>query len=819
MIYLDYFIAELAGAMGARISGPAEGRVTCIATDSRKAVARPGLVFFCLRGERHDGHAYVADLYAHGVRGFVTEQGLINTNKFPEATFFQTENTLHSLQKLAHFHRMRHSTLKCLAITGSNGKTIVKEWLGRALSDDMRAVRSPGSYNSQVGVPLALLHIDHHDQIGLFEAGISKPGEMEYLNRIIAPEIVVLTNLGMAHLENFSDRQALANEKAHLVKGAQQVIFRTDYAEWEVALSNYKGRKTTWSTSDAGADFFYQIQSSATHETIVSLHHGHQTFYFNLPVADAGSLENALTTITTLMVLGMSPTRITGRLDRFTPPAWRMELLEAANNCLLVSDVRNSDLASLASTLDFARSHRHGRWLTLVLTDILQSGIPPAELYGRVARLLREKQVHRLIAIGPEIASQAVLFPADTLFFPSTEAAMGETKISFSNEMVVFKGAALFRLERWVQSRALQSHQTLLQIDLDALEQNFNALKSIGQSGCIAVVKASAYGSGSAEVASVLEFNRVDYLAVAYADEGVRLREAGISTPIMVLNMVFGTDRLMIEHRLEPEIFSFSGLESFIDSVKNAGSDTPFPIHIKLDTGMHRLGFLPHEWPELSRTLVDNRAFVKPATVFSHLAAADNPAHDDFTRNQIALFLDGARQMEAYLGHTVQKHIANTSGVLRFPEARLDLVRFGIGLYGVGDDQLLRPVHRLVSVISQIKQIKKGDSVSYDRSFIAPGAMTIGIVPAGYADGYPRSLSNGKASIWVNGKPAMVLGKICMDMTIIDLTNITALEGDEVELFGTHTTLQQLADASGRIPYELLSNIPARVKRVYSRQA
>lgn len=821
MIYIDYTKTQLAEALRATVIGEVSGSITCLTTDSRKTGAHEGVLFVCLRGERHDGHDFVGELNRSGVRNFVVEKGLLSRSDFPNTTFFEVENTTRALQNLAGHHRLRFQGMQRIGITGSNGKTIVKEWLSRAISEDLRTVRSPGSYNSQVGVPLALLHIGPNDQIGLFEAGISRTGEMERLNEIIAPDIVVLTNLGMAHLENFTNQQSLANEKARLTLGAKKVIYRNDYPEWEQALGDFKGERISWSTNNTEVSYHYEIASAGMQEMAAKLHKGGQVYHFNLPVSDPGSLENALTVITTLLELGFSPDRIAERVERFTPPAWRMELIESVNGCLLLSDVWNADLTSLSSTLDFANTHRHGRHLTLVLTDLLQSGIPPAELYARAARLLRDKDVFRLIGIGPEISGQDGAFDVQGTFYPSVEAAMADAELSFMNEMIVFKGARSFKLERMVEAFSQKSHQTALIIDLDTLEQNLNALKSEAgpETGIVAVVKASAYGSGSAEVASVLEFNRVDYLAVAYADEGVRLREAGISTPIMVLNMVFGTNELLIRHRLEPEIFSFSGLHSFILSLKKANLKVPYPIHIKLDTGMHRLGFLPEEQTELLRVLIENRDFVRPATVFSHLAAADNPAHDEFTRHQISLFVQEAEEIEAMLGHRVKKHIANTSGLLRFPESRLDLVRTGIGLYGVGDDKLLRPVHRFVSVISQIKNIKKGETVSYDRTFEALNDMVIGIVAAGYADGFPRALSNGLAKVWVKGKSAPVVGRICMDMTIIDLTGVQAKEGDEVELFGNHISLQQLAASCNRIPYEILSGIAPRVKRVYVRES
>lgn len=819
-----YSVSEIAQAIHAEWVSKAteqESSIRHLVIDSRKLADTASSIFFALKSNRNDGHRYLAQVLEAGVKTVVVE----HTDALPahcDANVLVVKNSLEALQLLAAHHRGRFR-LPVIGITGSNGKTIVKEWLNVLLADDFVIARSPRSYNSQIGVPLSVWGIEPIHTLGIFEAGISMPNEMNALQHIIQPQIGIITNLRDAHSEDFSSPEAKAEEKCRLFKECGKIIYPFDSIAISSALAADDfsfSEKIAWSFSSEEADWFV-VKKVGVKDTELTFSHDGIATSFQLPFVDDASIENGITCIVTLFALGYVPAVIQDRLQRLTPLAMRLELIAGKNDSLLINDAYSCDLYSLEIALDFAQTNHSGLPLTLVLSDMLETGLPTDQIMQRISSLIASKKVSRLIGIGEHFHHHSFAWSVPITTYANTEEFLAHISIdSFQRQLVLIKGARTYRFERITELLQQQSHETILEVDLNALTHNLNYFKSLlsAPTKLMVMVKAFGYGSGSHEVSSLLQFNQVDYLAVAYTDEGVSLRNAGISLPIMVMNPEPGSYSALIRHKLEPEIFSRKSLELFLKTLRSSGLREAYPIHLKLDTGMHRLGFEEQDIEWLSN-LLDGEISIQVASIFTHLTSTDNPQHDAFTQEQIATFEKWSKTLMEKLPYPVLRHCLNTGGIQRFPNAQFDMVRLGVGLYGVtakeGDQHFLQSVGTFKTIISQIKHINAGESVGYNRNFFAPKNMTIATIPVGYADGLRRSLSNGKGRVWINGHFAPIVGNVCMDMTMVDITDIPCVEGDSVEVFGKNIPLHQLAAACDTIPYEILTSVSQRVRRVY----
>jgi alanine racemase len=789
--------------------------------DSRKLAHAGNGLFFAIKSQRNDGHHYIGEAYAAGVRNFIVER--IPPFELTDANVVVVGNSVKALQQVAAAHRKKFQ-IPVVGITGSNGKTIVKEWLNQMLCDDFTIVRSPKSYNSQIGVPLSVWNMEHVHSFALFEAGISMPGEMDALEKIIQPTIGVFTSIGSAHSENFLSKRQLIGEKLNLFAHCPVVICPED-GDIAALVQPWLATKTILLTPTAE----HATRVTTTNGAIIELKWNEVLLDFELPFRDKASVENCITCITLLLHMGYKPSVIQDRLRRLTALEMRLQLIEGENECILVNDAYSNDLHSLEIALDFLDQHARQQSKMVVLSDLFQTGLNDDELHKRVARLLEGKGIKRFIGIGSSMMRHIHYYPEQSHFFPNTETFLSQLSTDeYVKRAILIKGARDFRFERIVSAFQHQTHDTVLEINLNALAHNLRYFKSKlpASTKLMVMVKAFGYGSGAEEVASLLEFNKADYLAVAYTDEGVELRKAGISLPIMVMNPERSSLPTLIRHKLEPELYSFRTANNFLQALQAADiagrpqseEDGPYSVHIKIDTGMHRLGFIAEEMQELCAWLDANKR-VRVASIFTHLSASDDERHDDFTQRQLHQFNDACERIAMHVQTPFLRHALNTGGIERFPEAAMDMVRLGIGLYGVsasGEDQhFLQPPGKWKTIISQIKQIKGGESVGYSRAFVAPFDMTIATIPVGYADGLRRTMSNGKGYVMVRGEKAPIVGNVCMDMTMIDVSAMRCNEGDEVEIFGEHITLLEFARMCGTIPYEVLTSVSQRVKRVY----
>lgn len=815
------FIALFEGAVVQH--GAADFKIESLLTDSRKINSSRNAVFIAVKGERHDGHKFIAEAYKKGVRAFLVDEDLAAS--VPEAWVIKTNNCLHALQELTHKHRTKFD-LPVIAITGSNGKTIVKEWLYQLLKDKYHVVKSPKSFNSQIGVPLSVWQIDETHDFGIFEAGISKPGEMGALEYIIQPKIGIFTNIGTAHDENFKNWDEKSAEKMRLFGRVEVLIYCRDFLPVHQQVTQnpkYQKLKTfTWSKKLPADLMVGKIEKQAG-QTIIQAVFKNEFIQISIPFSDNASIENCISCWATLLYLGYDNRFVDAQFDQLTPVAMRLELKEGLNQCSVINDYYNSDLGSLEIALDFMLQQKQQVNKTLVLSDILQSGKSDEVLYEEVARLIASKGVSKFIGIGPQIGAQKLQFKGQTVFYPSTRAFLEAVDLNtFKNETILLKGARPFGFEKISEIFQKRAHQTVLEINLNAVTHNYNFLKSLLKPATkvMAMVKAFSYGSGAFEIANVLQFNLVDYLAVAYVDEGVELRKSGITTPIMVMNPEQQGYDLMIQYNLEPEVYSFKTLALFNQALirNDYNHSQGYPVHIMLDTGMHRLGFEQKDMNKLSIQL-KNYKCLNVASIFSHLAASDDPVFKQFTHEQVALFQKISTNLESVLGYTVIKHILNTAGALAYPDAQFDMVRLGVGLYGISAypkyQKNLQPVSELKTTISQIKHIPAGESVGYSRAEMVHDDIVIATVPIGYADGLPRLIGKRKGYMLVNGKKAPIVGNVCMDMCMLDITHLAAEEGDEVTVFGKGLSVQTFAQFQNTIAYEALTNISPRVKRVY----
>jgi Alr-MurF fusion protein len=815
-IYSTGSITEITGG---RLEGDSGIIIRQLLIDSRSASVSPSALFIAIPGKQHDGHRYIPELYQRGVRAFVVSSMQDTYRKMADTGFILVNDTLQALQDIARFHR-KQFTCPVIAIAGSNGKTIVKEWLYHCLSEIFNITRSPKSYNSQVGVPLSLWLMDEHTELGIFEAGISLPGEMPKLQPMIAPSIGIFTNIGEAHQENFSNIEDKVREKLSLFQGCETLVYcceNTLIADAIEQAPELKGlRLFGWSLHGKGTVNITHLKQ--TEQTTCRLSYNAITLDVAIPFIDSASVENALHCAALMLLMGISPETIRSGLKDLPPIAMRLEQKSAINGCTLINDSYNSDVNSLSIALELLNRQWQHKRKTLILSDILQSGKESNALYSLVADLVQEKGVSRIIGIGTDISKNAGLFAIPAKFYETTQAFLADFNPGeFRDEAILIKGSRKYAFEKITAGLEQKKHTTSIEINLDALVHNLNYFRSLLRPGIrtMVMVKALSYGSGRHEIAGILQYQRVDYLGVAIADEGVSLRESGITLPIMVMNPEPESFDTMIHYRLEPEIYSFRILNMF-HKVAGRNQEIGYPVHIKIDSGMHRMGFLPSETEQLCRDLVHLK-HIRVSSVFSHLAGSDEEVLDDFTRKQIQVFSTISGQITKALGYNVIRHILNTSGIERFPEAQFDMVRLGIGLYGISSSNpgKLLPVSTLKSTILQIKPVQPGESVGYGRQGRPIKPSQIAVVPIGYADGLNRRMGNGIGKFLVKGQLAPTVGSICMDMTMIDVTGLGAVEGDEVVIFGDNPPITALAADLGTIPYEVLTGISERVKRVY----
>lgn len=830
---LSYSLAEIAYSTDGTLFGAGEENATVkdILIDSRHLVHTEATLFVAIVTARNDGHRYITEVFERGVRHFLVSGLPESYEQLTGASFILVDNTLEALQRLGAAHRARFN-YPVIGITGSNGKTIVKEWLFQLMNRDHKIIRSPKSYNSQIGVPLSVWKMGQENDLAIFEAGISLPGEMEKLEPIIRPTIGIFTNLSHAHDEGFRDSVQKTDEKLKLFVNSETLIYCRDHElVHERVMQNpalEKMVKFTWSRNQE-ADLQITRIDTGSQTTLTGIFRDEEQS-ITIPFADDASVENAIHCWAMMLFLGYEGRVIPERMKTLAPIAMRLELKEAINRCTLVNDSYNSDINSLEIALDFLNQQTKNKKKTVILSDILQTGRDAESLYREISGILESKGITRIIGIGNEIPGQSGLFHIEKSFFGSTAEFFERFPFSsFRDEAILLKGARVFGFERIGRALQQKSHETILEIRLDALVHNLNYYRSKLSPGTktMAMVKAFSYGSGSFEIANLLQFHRVDYLAVAYADEGVELRKAGITLPIMVMNPEEESIDLLLQYSLEPEIYNFRVLRMLEKALPETQGElaNPVAVHLKIETGMHRLGFDPSEIDDLIRKLKKNPD-LRVQSVFSHLAASEDPNEDDFTRGQIDTLKLISEKIQKGLGYPFLVHILNSAGITRFPEAQMGMVRLGIGLYGVGfneeEQRNLRNVSTLKTVISQIKKVKAGDTIGYNRKGVANEDKVIAILPIGYADGFSRRLGNGAGKVMINGVAVKTIGNISMDTCMVDLTGLVSLpgytsvsEGDEVIVFGDACPIGNLARDLDTIPYEVLTGISRRVKRVY----
>ena len=852
-----YTIKRIASIVGGQLIGNQSDTIIVkdILFDSRLLVDAENTLFFALSGGRNDGHKYINDLYEKGVKAFVVNKNYaVGANnysplQYPDATFVAVEDPLSALQTLAAYHRSQFD-IPVVGITGSNGKTVVKEWLYQILSPSMSVCRSPKSYNSQIGVPLSVWQMNPSNEVAVFEAGISRPGEMEKLRDIIKPTIGVFTNIGPAHGKNFKDIQQKIEEKIKLFDGVKNLVFCMDIVDIADIVAKNAINSFKWSRHDKNADLFV---SSIIHNEnvgrdarpcvsteIIAIFKG-KTISITIPFIDDASIENAINCWCVALLLGLPNDVIANRMAHLEAVEMRMELKAGVRNCLIINDSYNNDRNALAIALDFMNAQHHDNKV-LILSDILQSELKEEDLYKNVAQLIENKGVDTFIGIGPAICSS---FRAEqrgdeksslpkihlnrkiqSYFYTSTSDFLANHPMKmFENQIVLLKGARSFEFERIMKVLQQKSHETILEINLDNLVKNLNYYrgKLKKDTKMMVMVKAFAYGSGNYEVSNVLAFHHVDYLTVAYADEGVELRHKGIKLPIMVMTPETNTFDIIIKHGLEPDIYSFRCLAQLEDAINQLDTELkePVGIHIKVDTGMHRLGFLPDDIDALIERIKANPK-IKIMSVFSHFATSDMPEEDAFVMHQVEQFEMMSQKILKAFSYKIMRHLLNTAGITRFTEYQYDMVRLGIGVYGVSVcDEDRGKLHNVMSLKSTIKQIKEygpGETIGYGRHGKITKPSRIAVIPIGYADGLRRELGNGNACFWVNGKAAPIVGNVCMDLTMIDVTGIDCQEDDTAVLFDDNHPIEIIANACNTIPYEIMTRISQRVKRIYVKE-
>ena len=785
--------------------------------DSRSVVTPEHTLFFALTGNNHNGHDYIRTLYSDGMRAFVISEFREEFNQLTGANFIVVENVLTALQQLAAHHR-QHTQAEVIGITGSNGKTVVKEWLYQLLANDHAVYRSPRSYNSQVGVPLSLLGIDPKTEIAIIEAGISLKGEMQHLQQMIQPTIGIFTHLGDAHGENFASKEEKLAEKAQLFTSCQWAIGQTGEA-----LEYIKTRVPSTTSfllwgEDPKADIHVKTMNIALGHREVQVTFGNKHFILDIPFPDIASYENCMNAVSILLLKQYSPNVIISRVQQLSAIAMRMEIKDGINNCTLVNDYYNSDPSSFQLALNILATQDASKERVVILSDFMDTGKSGDDLYPSIAETLRQANISLFIGIGKHLSEHRHDFAANSRFYEDTEHFLRqEERDNFNNQIILIKGARAFQLEYIAGFLQKQSHSTILEVDLDAMVHNLNHFRSLTDAHIAVMVKAFSYGSGSREIASLLQYHRVDYLMVAFADEGIELRAAGITIPIAVMNPEREAFDNMIMFNLEPEIYALDILEDFNQALNKHGIKR-FPVHIKLNTGMNRSGFDEQDIPQLLEFFEAERS-VYIRSIFSHLAGSDETMHDEFTLGQIHLFERMTERIQTQFNYKIWRHILNSAGIERFPQYHFDMVRLGIGLHGISATHAnLQPVSSFKTYISSIRNVPEGQSIGYGRKSYTTRSSRIAVIPVGYADGLNRHLSNRVGNVFIKGKRVPIIGNICMDTCMIDVTDTNATIGDEVEIFGKHILVTELSEQLGTIPYEILTGISHRVKRVYYKE-
>ena len=828
---MKYSIIKIATLIGARRVGDTDAQIGWLLTDSRSLCFPEETLFFALKSARNDGHKYISDLYRRGVRNFVVESRGIqeycpnSASEMNDANFLIVPSPLAALQRLAERHRDEFD-IPIVGITGSNGKTMVKEWLYQILLPSQKIVRSPKSYNSQIGVPLSVWLLNEQTEVGIFEAGISEPGEMMALRDIIQPTVGVFTSLGSAHQENFRSMEEKCMEKLELMHDTQAMIYCSDndIVSRCVRRMQYKGEKIAWSQCDEQVAFFVKTVDG----TKISYRYKGEDGAFDIPFSDEASIEDCITCAATALYLGITPEQLAERMPVLEPVAMRLEVKGGQRGCVLINDSYNSDVNSLDIALDFMNrrqfspltSHPSLLKKTLILSDMYQTGVAPEQLYAQVSDLCVKRGIQKFIGIGTDLSAQADKIQiVDKQFFLDVQHFLtSDTFSSLRNELILLKGARSFGFDQITEQLEQKVHETILEVNLNAVVNNLNYYRSFlkPETKMVCMIKADAYGAGAIEIAKTLQDHRVDYLAVAVADEGVTLRKAGITANIMIMNPEMTAFKTMFDYDLEPEVYSFRLLDALIRAARKEGI-TGWPVHIKLDTGMHRLGFDPiNDMDELIDRLKHQNAII-PRSVFSHFVGSDSDGFDEFSARQFALFDEGSKKLQAAFTHKILRHMDNSAGIEHFPERQMDMCRLGLGLYGVDprDNRILNTVSTLKTTILQMRHVPAGDTVGYSRKGKIDHDSVIAAIPIGYADGLNRHLGNRRCYCLVNGQKAEYVGNICMDVAMIDVTGIDCHEGDMVEIFGEHLPVTTLSDIIDTIPYEVLTGVSNRVKRVY----
>ena len=845
---MNYSIEKITTLIGARRIGNADAQIGWLLTDSRSLCFPEETLFFALKTQRNDGHRYIQDLYRRGVRNFVVENNSLTSHLSPltsyqDANFLVVPSPLAALQRLAERHRDEFD-IPIVGLTGSNGKTMVKEWLYQLLSPQFSVTRSPKSFNSQIGVPLSVWLLNEQTEIGLFEAGISQMGEMEALCDIIQPTIGVLTSLGAAHQENFRSLEEKCMEKMRFFEGAKVIAYNSDDDTISRCLrrSGFKGEKIGWSRENISAPLYIENISLTSHPSPLTSHPSPLTSHpspltsityiykgtrgqYTLPFFDEASLQCSFACAAVALYLGVTIEQLAERMAHLEPVAMRLEVKEGQHGCTLINDSYNSDVNSLDIALDFM-SRREGTQRTLILSDIFQSGKTDEELYAEVNALCMKRGVGRLIGVGPRITAQASLFTLQCSFFTSTDELLQSDLLhQLHDEVILIKGARPFGFDHITERLEQKVHETILEVNLNAVVDNLNYYRSFlkPETKLVCMVKADAYGAGAVEVAKTLQEHRVDYLAVAVADEGVTLRHNGITQNIMIMNPEMTAFKTMFDYDLEPEVYSFRLMDALIRAAEQQGI-TGWPVHIKLDTGMHRLGFDPEkDIDEVIRRLKNQNAII-PRSVFSHFVGSDSDDFDNFSAMQFQKFDVASKKLQSAFSHKILRHMDNSAAIQHFPERQLDMCRLGLGLYGYDpratenavSPAALRPVSTLKTTILQLRNVPKEETVGYSRKGILTRDSVIAAIPIGYADGLNRHLGRGACYCLVNGQKAPYVGNICMDVAMIDVTDIPNVhEGDMVEIFGEHLPASVLSDVLQTIPYEVLTSVSNRVKKVY----
>lgn len=828
---MKYSISELAailGIAGKRLSDKA-AVVSQLLTDSRSLNYPKETLFFAIKTKNNDGHNYVAQLHEQGVRNFVVERVDEVTRTMRDANFLVVPNSLEALQAIATSHRRRFK-IPVIGITGSRGKTTVKEWLNQLLKDDYKVMRSPRSYNSQIGVPLSLWDINENTQLAIIEAGISTTGEMANLQAMIRPTIGIITNIGNEHNDGFSSMAEKAREKAKILNSCECIVYCKDdplvTATIKPLLDVDVASEIAWSKEDERCGLYVKSILQQDKFSLVNYVFDGKEHQFEVPFSSSRDLENVATCLAVMLFMKIDPEVIAQRMKQLTPVGTRINVIEGVNNCAIIADGYTSDYNSLPLALDFMfrRSNRQQQ-NTVILSDLKPEAFSDDELYIRVSELLKSKNVKRFIGIGPDMCKYGKYFSnINSRFFKSTSEFLDKmSQGDFEDETILVKGSPDFDFDQVLDMLEAKQHQTVEEIDLNALAHNFKFFKSLikPSTKTVGMVKASGYGTGSYEIAKTLQDRGCDYLAVAVQDEGVDLRKAGITMPIIVLNPSVVNYKSMFNYHLEPEVYSMEECLELIKEGKKYGARN-FPVHLKLDTGMHRLGFIKEQLPELIEVL-RSQDVVKPASVFSHLCVADDPSQDEYTHMQFSYFQECSDTIQDAFDHRILRHILNTSGIVRFPEHQYDMVRIGIGLYGIktlpeGYEDALKSVSALHSVVISMKEWPAGTTIGYGRCGVLSRDSRIATVTVGYADGFDRHFGNGRVSLWINGTLCPTVGNVCMDAVMVDVTDAQCKVGDLVEIFGEHIPVERLAQARDTIPYEILTSVSPRVKRVYYRE-